>query len=346
MQRIGQLHSLGRENEVRKMREYFHHGGRVAAAQLAFPDAPLPWIDLSTGLNPHPYPTAGLDIDWAPLPDEGQRVELEGMAAVAFGLGSLRPCAVPGTEIGLRLLTELDLPGPVHIVSPSYGSYRDAWPNAWPIDAPIAGPGTLVLANPNNPDGQVRAAPEMVKLARQVASTGGTLVIDEAFVDATPEASLLPHLADLDPEYLIILRSFGKFYGLGGLRLGFVICGERRMQRLRHRLGSWPLSTAAIVIGSAAYRDRAWADDARARLRAAAQRLDQLLARHGLAAAGDCPLFRLVTHCDAGHLFVQLARQGILTRPFDYAPTWLRFGLPGSEQAWARLDRALGAACG
>ena len=333
------------------MRECFHHGGRVAAAQVAFPDVPLPWIDLSTGLNPDSYPTMGVHIDWASLPDEGQLVELERAAAAAFGLCGVRPCAVPGTEIGLRLLAGFDLPGPIRIVSPAYGSYRDAWPDALLIDAAAVDriatePGTLVLANPNNPDGLVRDAPEMADLARRVASAGGTLVVDEAFADATPGASLLPHFAELDPDHLIILRSFGKFFGLGGVRLGFVICDEARMRLLRHRLGSWPVSTAAIVIGSAAYRDHGWAGNARRRLASAVERLDGLLDRHGLITAGDCPLFRLVTLPDAVDLFARLANRGILTRPFDYAPTWLRFGLPGSEEGWARLDAALGTARG
>lgn len=333
------------------MRECFQHGGRVAVAQAAFPDAPLPWIDLSTGLNPDPYPTSGIEIDWAPLPDERQLAEVEQAAAAVFGLDRARACTVPGTEIGLRLLGTFDLPRPVRIVSPAYGSYRNIWSGAQPVmadelDEASMLPGTLVLANPNNPDGRLRAASEMVGLAHRVAAAGGTLIVDEAFVDATPEASLLPHLAGLSPAHIIVLRSFGKFFGLGGLRLGFVVCGDARMKQLRHQLGSWPLSAAALVIGSAAYRDLEWAALTRRRLVAAADRLDGLLGRHGLASSGECPLFRLVTCPEASRLFTALADQGILTRPFDYAPTWLRLGLPGTEEAWARLDAALGQAHG
>lgn len=333
------------------MRECFHHGGRIAAARAAFPDAQQPWIDLSTGLNPHPYPTAGLAIDWAPLPDEAQLAALETAAAAAFGVDAACLSAVPGTEIGLRLLATLGLPQPVRIASPAYGSYRDAWTDslaigAHDVEAAAAETGTIIIANPNNPDGLTRSVPELLALARRVAAAGGTLVVDEAFADAMPEASLLPHLGELDPAHLVVLRSFGKFYGLGGVRLGFVVCDAERLAQLRRRLGSWPLSSAAIAIGHAAYRDRAWADAARRRLTADAARLDGVLDRHGLAVTGDCPLFRLATVPDGVELFSRLAARGILTRPFDYAPGWLRFGLPGNESAWVRLDAALGDARG
>jgi cobalamin biosynthesis protein CobC len=186
--------------------------------------------------------------------------------------------------------------------------------------------GTLLLARPSNPQGLLWPLP----------ASGVRLIVDEAFADAMPESSILPHCN------AIVLRSFGKFFGLAGVRLGFVIAPPEDLERLRHWLGGWPVSAAAIAIGTAAYRDTDWQTEMRDRLTQEARALDRVLARHGLSAEGECPLFCLVRTPGAAVLFERLAAQGILTRPFDYASDWLRFGLPGSTDALDRLDRALG----
>jgi cobalamin biosynthetic protein CobC len=179
------------------------------------------------------------------------------------------------------------------------------------------------------------AAEELLRLAR---GSEGWLVVDEAFADILPQISVVPHL-DASARVLA-LRSFGKFFGLAGVRLGFAIGPEAMIAALRRKLGSWPVSSAAIRIGTAAYRDTPWIAAMREKLAADAIALDAVLAGHGFDPVGACPLFRLIAG-DGAALFDRLARQGILTRPFDYAPTWLRLGLPGSDAALARLDRAL-----
>ena len=163
--------------------------------------------------------------------------------------------------------------------------------------------------------------------------------MDEAFVDAQDDdASIVPLLAPDAP--VIVMRSFGKFFGLAGLRLGFAIGPAALIARWRASLGSWPVSAAAIAIGTAAYRDTEWIAATRLRLMDRAAALDAVLTRHGFTPTGACPLFRLVD-CDAAALFDRLARQGILTRPFDYDPCWLRLGVPATAQDLDRLDRAL-----
>uniref|UniRef100_UPI0035CB3833 threonine-phosphate decarboxylase CobD n=1 Tax=uncultured Sphingomonas sp. TaxID=158754 RepID=UPI0035CB3833 len=319
------------------------HGGRVDAAALRFPAAPLPWLDLSTGINPVGYDPAALGlVDPAALPSPARLAELEAAAAEAFGMRVGAVAAVPGTEIGLRLLATLGLPQPAVVVAPSYGTHAAALPQARAVasvglaDAEWA---TALLANPNNPDGELVSPEALLALARSRAAGGGWLVVDEAFADAVPGASTLPHLAVEDR--VLVFRSFGKFYGLAGVRLGFVCGPEAIVARFRERLGSWPVSSAAIAVGIAAYRDTAWQDMTRMRLRAGALSLDAVLRRYGLEPRGSCPLFRLVETAKAAALFERLAAAGILTRPFDYAPRWLRIGLPRDAAALARLDQAL-----
>lgn len=327
------------------MSEWTIHGGRLSAARAAYPHAREPWLDLSTGINPNAWDTEHVGrIDWCALPDGPALLVLEAAAAEHFGVAADRVCAMPGTEIGLRLLETMDLPTPHLHVEPSYGTHSEAFGGSRAISADQlaaaqTGGGTLLLANPNNPDGRSLPPPMLLGLAREMAEREGWLIVDEAFADARPDTSILPHLDGSEP--VVILRSFGKFFGLAGLRLGFMIAPASRIALLRRRLGSWPLSTAAIAIGTAAYRDRDWIAATRDRLADDAGALDAVLRRHGLEPIGDCPLFRLTINGDANSVFERLARQGILTRPFAYAPTWLRFGLPGSEAALDRLDRAL-----
>jgi len=230
----------------------------------------------------------------------------------------------------------LGLEGPIRAVTPCYGTHKDIADETITADRLAASGGTLLLANPNNPDGRLHDPETLLALGRE---QGGWLAVDEAFADAIPDASLLPKSSFEDR--LIVFRSFGKFFGLAGLRLGFVVAPATVLARLRALLGDWPVSAEAILWGSAAYRDDAWIAATRERIVRDARALDAMLERHGIAAGGACPLFRLAEVQDAPALFDRLARAGILVRPFADHPRWLRFGLPGTAEAWARLEAAL-----
>jgi cobalamin biosynthesis protein CobC len=318
------------------------HGGRLAEAMRAFPDAPAPWLDLSTGINPIAWrPREPIAIDPGPLPDVAALARLEAAAAAAFGADPARVVALPGSEIALRLLPSLGLPQPFTAVVPTYGTHREI--AAEQIDRAAfatARSGTVILANPNNPDGHTLSASVTYALALHQQERGGWLVVDEAFADVMPDTSV--GFAPQEGLPLVVLRSFGKFFGLAGIRLGFLIAPAEIVARARALLGDWPVSAQAIAWGTAAYEDRTWIADTREGLAGTATRLDTLLARHGLVAEGACPLFRWVRHPEARAIFERLARAGILTRPFDDQPDWLRFGLPGSAADFDRLDRALG----
>jgi cobalamin biosynthetic protein CobC len=315
------------------------HGGRLDEAAALYPDVAQPWLDLSTGINPDPYqPERPLEVDARALPDRASLRALEAAAARHFGIDPACVAAVPGSELALRLLPSLGLP-PIASLTPSYATHGAIADRLLDAPAPLAG-ATLLLANPNNPDGRLIAPETLLALARKQGSNGGWLVVDEAFADAVPGSSILPHLRPDDP--VLVLRSFGKFFGLAGLRLGFVVAPTRRIGSIRRFLGDWPVSAHAIAFGRAAYADTAWIGVTASRLRLRAAALDALLARHGLTAKGTCPLFRLVETPDAAILFDRLARAGILVRPFADRPHWLRFGLPADDEALARLDRAFG----
>jgi cobalamin biosynthetic protein CobC len=198
-----------------------------------------------------------------------------------------------------------------------------------------------VVVNPNNPDGRLLAQGALLALADALQSRGGLLVVDEAFMDvAAPDASLAGELA---PGNIVVLRSFGKFFGLAGLRLGFALAAPDVAARLAAWLGPWAVGGPAIAIGEAALADVAWAQATRDTLRRESRRLDEMLSKAGLHVAGGTSLFRLARTPAASELYHHLGRAGILVRRFAEQPAWLRFGLPGGEDAWMRLRTALAA---
>jgi len=324
------------------MNGFTYHGGRLADAKIHFGNSDMPWLDLSTGINPHAWPgSVSLPIDWRALPDIRALEELEAAAAAYLTIDRAHICAVPGTEIGLRILGDI-LPGPAAYAGTSYRTYAEMFRQGRPIrsaDVATVEDATVVVANPNNPDGRLTPRASLLGQLERLRALSHWLVVDEAFADANPEISLASHVNDAQP--LIIFRSFGKFFGLAGVRLGFVLGPRPVIARYREKLGSWPVSTAGLAIGSAAYRDRGWIASMRRTLRADADALDAILSRRGFVALGACPLFRLIQTDDAAALFERLARRAILTRPFDYDPRWLRIGLPADRDALVRLDEAL-----
>lgn len=314
------------------------HGGGLEAARRHFGAGD--WIDLSTGINPHPWPrAANMAFDWQRLPEPEALAQLEAVAASFFGVDARHVCAVPGSEIGLRLTGAL-VGGPARHVAPSYRTHGEMVADNMPIvrEAARRHGGTLILANPNNPDGH-RVGTDAMRALLDARGPNEWLLVDEAFADVDPGASVATLVND--DARLVVFRSFGKFFGLAGVRLGFVIAPQSIITALRERLGAWPLSAAAIAIAAAAYADRDWVAATRARLPADAAALDTLLAHQGYRPTGECPLFRLIEVDDAQALFERLAQRAILTRPFADQPHWLRIGLPADAGARARLEAAL-----
>jgi cobalamin biosynthetic protein CobC len=326
--------------------EAIEHGGRLAAARRRFPDAPEPFIDLSTGINPVAYPVPPLPATaFTRLPEPEELDMLQYAAARAYGAADpAMVVAAPGTQVLISLLPRLFPCRTATILGPTYAEHAAAWRNAGsevlllpflPGEAEAA----LVMCNPNNPDGHRTSIQRLLALARRQAACNGLLVVDEAFADFEAGDSLAP---SLPLPGVIVLRSFGKAYGLAGLRLGFALASPERAALIRTALGPWAVSGPALHIGATALRDTAWRDAAAARLRRDAAALDRLLAGAGMRVVGGTVLFRLAEATGAAGWAERLGRAGILVRSFADAPNRLRFGIPGDPAAWDRLAAALG----
>ena len=319
----------------------------MRAAMRLFPDAPTPFVDLSTGINPLPYPVPELPEDaFSRLPEPENLLSLQSAAAEAYGMGDTSMvAAAPGTQNLIELLPRLIPAGPVNVLSPTYGEHAPAWVRAGHqvslVDKfeDLKSGATAVLCNPNNPDGQRLEPTLLVELAKHLAARDGWLIVDEAFAEFGEfKISVARYLPQ---DRLIVLRSFGKAYGLAGLRLGFALASPDIAGVIRAALGPWPVSGPAIAIGAVALADAKWREAAGKRLKADCNRLDRLLTGGGFRVAGGTSLFRLASGAHAAETWLRLCRAGVLVRSFEEHPDWLRFGLPGAEAEWRRLESVL-----
>jgi cobalamin biosynthetic protein CobC len=316
------------------------HGGNLDQAQQRFGGRAEDWIDLSTGINRLPYPVGEVSMRaWSALPSRSEIDALHQAAQHAYRT-SAPVVAMGGAQAAIQLLPQLAPRGRARILAPTYNEYAGVLLAAgWNVEEvgefdALAGADLAVVVNPNNPDGKFLMPKDLLALLPRV----GRLIIDESFADAVPELSLAP---EADRPGLLILRSFGKFYGLAGLRLGFAIGNAADIGKLAAMLGPWPVSGAAIAIGCRALLDDAWAKATSARLARESARLDAMVQSQGWRLVGGRALFRLYEMPDAIAAQDKLARAQIWSRAFAQQPTWLRLGLPGSETEWARLAEAL-----
>ena len=319
----------------------FEHGGRVRTAAKRY-DIPVnAWLDLSTGINPDAWPVPEFPADlWQRLPEED-----DGLVDAAKNYYGATLLPVAGSQAAIQMLPRLRNPCGVAMAATSYAEHERAWQQyghqvTHDDDLLQSSADVVVVVNPNNPTGKLYRAAELLDLHARLVRRGGLLIVDEAFMDATPEYSL----ASFCPRSgLIVLRSLGKFFGLAGARAGFVLAPENILQQLSELLGPWPIATPARHVAKLALGDIDWQKAMRTALQASSLRLSDMLARHGFTPDGGSCLFQWVKCNDAARLHQSLAKQGILTRLFD-KPASLRFGLPYGEKNWARLDAALGEA--
>ena len=312
------------------------HGGNLDVARARFGGRLEDWIDLSTGINRRPYPVLALAArHWNALPSQTDMDALYDAARQAYATGA-SVLAVAGAQAAIQLLPRLAPPGRARILAPTYNEFAPVLAGAaWQVDEvgeieALAGADLAVVVNPNNPDGRQHDPAKLLAMLSRVKR----LVVDESFADVAPAVSLA---VEAGRAGLLVLRSFGKFYGLAGLRLGFVLGSADDIAVLDGLAGPWPISGAAIEIGRKALLDRDWAAATRARLEAEAIRLDGMAKAAGWNLVGGTPLFRLYDVGNAAAAQEKLARARIWSRVFAGQPNWLRLGLPGDDAEWTKL---------
>ena len=324
------------------------HGGDLTEAMARYGGSPQMWLDLSTGVNPWPWPIPA-DMPggiWQRLPSRGDEETLIAAAREVYAVpAGAEVVAASGTQSLIQWLPQLASTGAVAIVEPTYNEHAAAWRMAGheviaraDLDDLPPVVRHVVVVNPNNPDGRMMSRATLARVAARLKERGGWLVVDEAFADIEPDSSVVGLCAELP---VVVLRSFGKFYGLAGLRLGFAIASPDIARRVALALGPWPCSGPALNIGAAALRDHAWAGRTRLAIQQQARKVDVVLENAGFTLAGGTGLFRLARRADAGKVHASLATQHIWCRCFEWADDLLRFGLPPGDRDLERLAAAL-----
>jgi len=316
------------------------HGGNLDAAIVEFGGAPTDWLDLSTGINPHPYRLPPLSASaWDTLPTKTAQRALVEAAQTAFKT-NWDCLPVAGAQAGIQMLPRLLARGAAKVLWPTYNEHAASLKAAgWSVENvhrfdDLAGADLAVVVNPNNPTGEIFAPADLLKLSNSV----GYLIIDESFCDPHPDASIL-QLSQ--KSNVIVLRSFGKFFGLAGLRLGFVLGASDLIATLREFSGPWPVSGPAIEIGCKALADTVWQAETSDRLATDAARMDDLAVSGGWTVLGGTTLFRLYDVGSALETQRALATHHIWSRVFPYSDAWIRLGLPHGRSRWTQLETTL-----
>lgn len=316
------------------------HGGNLDWAVQHFGGNASDWIDLSTGINRCPYPVPHLQSHhWTALPTQSDKAALIDAARQAYATDAA-VLATAGAQAAIQMIPLCFPGGKARVFGPTYNEHASCLRAAgWDVIdvsslSALSGSDLAVVVNPNNPDGTRHDPAALLRLAGSV----GRLVVDESFADPEPQLSVASHAGRAG---LLVLRSFGKFYGLAGMRLGFMLGCENDIAKLSDMAGPWPVSGAAIETGRVALSDRAWAAATTARLLNDVSRLDELAQFAGWKRVGGTLLFCLYETANAKAAQQQLAQSHIWSRVFPWSATWVRLGLPGSKQEWTRLATAL-----
>lgn len=324
------------------------HGGNLAAAAKQY-DIPLEsWLDLSTGINPDGYPIAEIPAAaWQKLPleDDG----LIEAACAYYGCQFALPTA--GSQAALQILPQLRAASKVAMPKFMYQEHANAWQgnghevikfDFFPDENITQQADVLLLCNPNNPTATKFSVTELLRWHAALAARGGWLVVDEAFMDVTPERSVAKYT---NLKGLFVLRSLGKFFGLAGARVGFILGEELMLKQMQEAIGPWSITGPSRLIAKQALLDKAWQEKMHVHLVESSQKLVTLLTKYNLTPMSGTALFQFVPTKNALALQQHLAQQGIWLRLFSDTPglsarAALRFGLP-PEGGWTRLESAL-----
>lgn len=325
------------------MNNKIKHGGNLREAAKLYDISLENWIDLSTGINPNPWPAPDIPTSvWQRLPETDDNL----LPSAHKYYGSKDLLAIAGSQVAIQTLPYCRQHSRIAIVSPCYAEHPYWWQQAGhevlliavdEVEKYLPSIDVLLLINPNNPTAHLWPLKTLQAWHQQLSAHNGWLIVDEAFMDSTPQFSLLSQYQQL-PEGLIILRSIGKFFGLAGIRLGFIVASQNILNKIDSMQGPWAVSHPARWLGSLALADTQWQNENSIQLNKQSDRLHKLLT-HYFKIIHTSHYFCYLPHTQAEEIKHQLAQKGIWVRFFEN-PSAIRLGLPTNDEEYCRLNNA------
>lgn len=172
----------------------------------------------------------------------------------------------------------------------------------------------VFLCNPNNPTGMLIEREFLLRILKRCRELGIFLVVDECFLDFVeePEAYTLKEYLSRY-ENLFLLKAFTKRYAMAGIRLGYGLCGNKKLlERMESCVQPWNLSVAAQAAGMAALKETEYVKQGRTLVFKEAARLKQGLAALGFKVYPSCANY--IFFKGPEDLFTRCVKEGILIR--------------------------------
>lgn len=329
------------------------HGGnlRQVAKKYGYPIEQ--WLDLSTGINPSGFKPAPLsDACWQRLPEND-----DGLIEAALNYyGQSNFVLTPGSQWMIQNLPaiketlvgpeQIDI-GPVLLPKQGYQEHRLAWQEsgfdieyyeAQPTISQLNHCSVCVVIQPNNPTGQCYDQSQLNDWLAILKDNEAWLVVDEAFVDCTPDKSMLDRSGE---EGLIVLRSIGKFFGLAGIRIGCIFAWTALLEKVNAAMGPWAISHPSREVAIQAFHNINWQRYAIEKCHDQSKKLRDVLIKYFQIKPTGTALFQTVYLDRSEEIFEHLCQHKILVRLLD-CQTGLRFGLPPDRpECWQKLEQAL-----
>lgn len=317
-----------------------NHGGCLNKAAKQFSIPIEDWIDLSTGLNPNHWPIPNIpDNCFTRLPEDD-----DGLVEAAkkyYQVENLLPVA--GSQSVIQLLPLLRTKSKVAVPSIGYAEHAYQWQMAGHevvsyttlnIDNIINDVDVVIVINPNNPTGEAYTQKQLMIWHKKIKSKQGWLIVDEAFIDAEEISSLVnvTHQSGL-----IVMRSIGKFFGLAGIRSGFVFAEQNLLEKINEKLGPWALTGVSRYITTKALSDNDWILKSKQTLKRSSESMNNLIYEYAGIDSSGTYLFKTIIHEKSERIAELFAMNGILVRLLDNKKG-LRFGLPSNEN-WKKVER-------
>ena len=340
-----------------------NHGGNLQQASEIYGVSMDAWLDMSTGISPWSYPVDDLPSNvWRDLPPSND--ELIATAKKYYQIDEQNVVVSPGSQLSIRLLPQLFAKSKVALPVLGYQEHALSWKLAGHQLCFYQNVEELiqliedgkvdhaVVINPNNPSCEKTTKEKLSYISNSIK---GVLLVDEAFMDfyqtapsQIPESSFGSAIS-LNAENVIVVRSIGKFFGLAGLRLGFVIGLHPVLQKLQTLFQPWAINHASMLISRQALADTQWQEQQRLKIKAGAKQLEPLL----FSLCQDFQELRIentalfcsvfAQSIDVQKLHKQLAMLGVWTRMSnpDDKQAWLRFGLVGDMESFKQRIKKL-----